>query len=515
MIMATYELCGVDSTQMDLSVASALRHRRSQERQVANEVLEKLSETVKEERSKIFLHFDTKQIKQDIGGEVKIVERLVIAVSSPVAERDQLLTAFPLEAGTGEAMAEAVYDILVSLDLHEYVMGIVADTTATNFGQYRGAIVVLQDFLGYPVLVIPCLHHVEELPPKHVMRLVSGRRTTGPGESIFLLYQSNFNEIRPFITNNLVLKTFNWDDHQWLENGDPHPMGELGKKVVEWGEGALRRDIFSRGDYKYSLKLLLRFLGVLLAGFKIERPKDVSPARFLQIGIFYLELAMLLNIPLVYKLFRGQEREEILWMAKFSALYYLPWMLRAKFPAKAPTIQIDAIYELRKLKKVAPAIAECALEVRLRHMELVSEENVMLAIADQSLASEEKEEMGKKLLENRDSWVPGMMVLAPVTVQQDLSTREDYWRNGRLPKLANFVGPRSFLLLDHLHWTQEDIDVFQQPFDDWEQNDKYRELCSVIRGMQVVNDTAERLIKLVKDRIPTVRSAVAASITDC
>ena len=148
------------------------------------------------------------------------VERLVIAVSSPVLERDQLLTAFPLETGTGEAMAEAVFDILVSLDLHEYVMAIVADTTATNFGQYRGAIALLQDFLGYPVLVIPCLHHVEELPPKHVMRLVSGRRTTGPGESIFLIYHSNFNEIRPLITNTVVLKTFDWEEHRWLENGD-------------------------------------------------------------------------------------------------------------------------------------------------------------------------------------------------------------------------------------------------------------------------------------------------------
>ena len=283
-------------------------------------------------------------------------------------------------------------------------------------------------------------------------------------------------------------------------------MGELAKRVVEWGQGALQHDIFSRGDYRYSLKLLLRFLGVLLAGFKIERPKDVSPARFLQIGIFYIELAMLLNIPFVYELFSGQEREEILRMSKFAALYYLPWMLRAKFPAKAPTIQIDAIYELRELRKVDPAIAECALEVRLRHMELVSEENVMLAIADISLSSEEKEAMGTRLLAGRASWVPGRMCLAPVSVQQDISTREEYWRNGGLPQLHNFVGPRSFLLLDHLHWTQEDINIFQQPFGQWMQNEKFRELCEVIKGMNVVNDTAERLIKLVKDRVPTVRS---------
>ena len=65
-------------------------------------------------------------------------------VSSPVLENDQLLCAFPLESGTGEAMAEAIYGMLVSAGLEQHVMGLVADTTATNFGPYSGAIVILQ-----------------------------------------------------------------------------------------------------------------------------------------------------------------------------------------------------------------------------------------------------------------------------------------------------------------------------------------------------------------------------------
>ena len=87
----------------------------------------------------------------------KVVERLVVVVSSPVLERDVLLCAFPLESGTGEAMADAVYSILCSADLQDHVGGIVADTTASNFGPYRGSITILQKYLEYPVLVIPWL----------------------------------------------------------------------------------------------------------------------------------------------------------------------------------------------------------------------------------------------------------------------------------------------------------------------------------------------------------------------
>ena len=40
-----------------------------------------------------------------------------------------------------------------------------------------GSIIILQGYLGYPVLVIPCQHPTMELPAKHVTRLVSGRKT--------------------------------------------------------------------------------------------------------------------------------------------------------------------------------------------------------------------------------------------------------------------------------------------------------------------------------------------------
>ena len=266
--------------------------------------------------------------------------------------------------------------------------------------------------------------------------------------------------------------------------------------------------MFERGDYRYSVKLLLKFLGVSLPDFFFERAKDTSPARFLVYGIYYLEITLTMNNAMVYELYTGAEREQIILMAMFSACYYLPNMLRAKFPAQIPTLTIEFVFELRKLKEVHPDIAECALEVMSRHLEPVSGELSILGIADKTLPDDEREEVGKKLLRLSQipgSWDPGNMEILPVKAP-NIVKEEIYWQNNDLPALATFTNRRSFLLLDHLGWKKEDLAVFDSPFSQWLRNKKFQELCTVIEGMEVVNDNAERTIKLIKDYIKTTKS---------
>ena len=260
-----------------------------------------------------------------------------------------------------------------------------------------------------------------ELPAKHVTRVVSGRKTTGVGETIFLKYKGIYNELKQIMENSGVpLKTFPWEQYTGT------PVERLARQVVEWGKEALKENLFDRGDYRYSIKLMLRFFGVVLPSFSFERPKDTSPARFLIYGIFYLEICMTLNHPLVYELFTGRERDEILMMATFSANYYLPNMIKAKYPASMPTQTTALVNELRQLREVHPDIADCALEVVSRHLEPVSGELVILGIGDTSLTDIERENMGKKLWSLRDTWVPGQMGIQPAAVP-DLVNDESFW----------------------------------------------------------------------------------------
>ena len=142
--MAFYELCGINPCDMNLSLSSALRSRHSATAFVAGNRIEDVVNKVNDSDSKVFLHYDTKIIEEDLEGVRQMVDRLAIVISSPCLERDVLLCAYPLESGTGEAQADAVYSILVAAGLQDRVGGIVADTTASNFGQYRGSIIILQ-----------------------------------------------------------------------------------------------------------------------------------------------------------------------------------------------------------------------------------------------------------------------------------------------------------------------------------------------------------------------------------
>ena len=250
---------------------------------------------------------------------------------------------------------------------------------------------------------------------------------------------------------------------------------------------------------------MLKFFGVPLEDFLLERPKDTSPARFLVNGIFYLEITMTMNCPLVYELYSGREREYIPVMAMYSACFYLPNMLKAKYPALIPTLTVDLVDELRQLKEIHPDIANCALEVVGRHLEPVSGELVIFGIADTTLPDLEREQMGQKLWRLQDRWEPGNMVIEPVQTP-NLINSERYWEENNTPALVPFINARSFLLLDHLGWSKEDLVVFSLPFSQWNTSQKFQELCRVINGMAVVNDNAERTIKMMKDYIKTTRS---------
>ena len=52
---------------------------------------------------------------------------------------------------------------------------------------------------------------------------------------------------------------------------------------------------------------------------------------------------------------------------------------------------------------------------------------------------------------------------------------------------------RSFILFDNFGWTLADLEVFELPIAEWNTSDKYNEIITVIEGLSVVNDCAERL----------------------
>ena len=68
----------------------------------------------------------------------------------------------------------------------------------------------------------------------------------------------------------------------------------------------------------------------------MARPCRVSKARFSQLALYYLQMYLLLDRPEAQELFTTDKVDEVLVMAEYCALHYIPWMLQAKFAASVP-----------------------------------------------------------------------------------------------------------------------------------------------------------------------------------
>ena len=86
---------------------------------------------------------------------------------------------------------------------------------------------------------------MQELIPKHLTRLLNGRPTTGPGETLFLKFYSARNEVQDLIAQDTVFKKFSYDQYSGT------PIVRLANHTRNWAEQELQHGSFSRGDYRW------------------------------------------------------------------------------------------------------------------------------------------------------------------------------------------------------------------------------------------------------------------------
>ena len=66
--------------------------------------------------------------------------------------------------------------------------------------------------------------------------------------------------------DDVIFNTFDWDKYRGT------PLYEVAEYVLAWAKKAYRESHYSRGDYRYSLELILVYLGSMeVQGFLIRR----------------------------------------------------------------------------------------------------------------------------------------------------------------------------------------------------------------------------------------------------
>lgn len=255
--------------------------------------------------------------------------------------------------------------------------------------------------------------------------------------------------------------------------------------------------VFPREDYRELLELAVTYLGGqvvrprqqggLAVGFRMRRPGAHNKTRFMYDGLYLLKIAMFLN----QFILPGRLQAQVVALAEFVALLYVPYWLQSSLAVAAPRLDCAFWVDLKCYRDCHPQgavqrnLADSARDSLKRHLWYLAEETVIFALFDPGLHNADKRSLARTLARTAR---PHQLAIGKPTMPHQLMTNN--------PRLPSFIGPRSWKLWDLLGKGREWL---QMPVAQWQQSQDYQRAESFVLGLKVVNDAAERCIRSISD----------------
>ena len=441
-----------------ISQASTLRVSKAGRSQMASEIQSNFKVP-----KFISVHWDGKILLNKEGTKDNRVA--VVITGHPNIQEGKILGISTVQEGTGYCEAHEIFAKLKKWDCLSNVLALVFDTTSSNSGKWKGACVILEQLLRRKILMLACRHHILELILSGVYKHIFGATKSPTNEDFkaFCMKWSSLNAQEK-------LKTLNLNSRE---------MKGQAENVIEFLTKLLSSsNSFPRDDYKEVAELSLVLLGVKPPQqFKMRKPGAMHHARWMS-AILYSAKMYLLSEQLCY----GKEYVEKLELfLQFATIVYVP----AWFTAP---ICVDSVYnDLRfwKALKCYPEkrIGEISLTILERHFWYLTEEISVFALFSSKITLEEKKKMAKQLLKypRKVDYESGVPTYPVITVNTRPNT---------------LIGQKSwtvFNLLGH------NADWLKQSPAEWAKDEEFNEANTILRNLKVVNDPAERAIKMITE----------------
>lgn len=372
-----------------------------------------------------------------------------------------------IDSGTGENIAKAIYSVLVEWNIAHKVVAASFDTTSTNTGSENGALAILNKLLGRQLIDLACRHHVHEIALKNVFGKKCGA-TSAPETLIFNRFAEKCDEIKHKKFNsglNDPIVRSNISDEECLQIKD-FCREQLKRKQIH-------------GDYKELLELTLTFLGVDDYGFRACGA--TSHARFMSKCIYSLKIFLYRDY---FKPFTPREQKCIRDISLFVVKLYIKFWFKCTNAIEAPNQDLNFLHEAFAYEENDKDISKALVDKLKNHLWYLSPEKVALSFFDPNVSLEVKRKMVNQLkakepvvtlIENRKHLDPKQLL------KNDLS---DFVSSKTKDFFSSFEFSTDFLELDP---------------SEWENNDQYQNAFDICSELFVVNDTAERGIKFLKD----------------
>ncbi len=155
----------------------------------------------------------------------------------------------------------------------------------------------------------------------------------------------------------------------------------------------------------------------------------------------------------------------------------------------APVVDLQFISEIYRYPDVQKDVAEAAIASCHNHLWYLSEE-LVLALFDEGLSHFWKTLMVKKMKNTPRIISTSFTPTKPKMPEFDSTC---------IPNLIDLIGPRSWLIFNLLRCSNKQIEWMQFPSMDWELFEDYRDLKAFFCGLEVINDSTERGVKMISD----------------
>jgi hypothetical protein len=175
-------------------------------------------------------------------------------------------------------------------------------------------------------------------------------------------------------------------------------------------------------------------------------------------------------------------------MCLFNALFYVKFWLSATSAADAPVNDLQFRNVLTHYRKVDPVVADAAVEALNRHLWYLTEEIAPLALFSNLVTEGEKKQIARELIRMKDD--SPLTLGVPIFPQVTDTT-----------KLPSLIGKQSWLLFQLLGINTDWLSLSPSQ---WISDGMYQKAATVVHHCKVVNDLAERAVKLITDFATTV-----------
>lgn len=437
---------------------SSIRRLRQQHRTVG---ASNLKEAFRADQS-LVVHWDGKLIPDLIGKEK--VDRLPVFVSG--MGTSQLLTVAKLPTGTGQAQADAVTAALRDWRVDTQVQAMCFDTTSSNTGRLNGACVLIEQALNRQLLFLACRHHIFELVIGAVFTSCMGS-SFAPEVSLFKRFQTYWE----------FLDLENFEDASTDEHVT-EALTDVKDDIIAFIVTQLS-EVQPRGDYREFLELSMIFLGEVPArGSRFMAPGPMHHARWMSKVIYSLKVWLFRS---QFKL-TARETKGLREVAIFSVRVYIKAWMTAPLAACAPYNDLLLMKSLVEYENINEAVSKAASTKLSAHMWYLSEELVGLALFDRNVPSSMKRGMVQSLeIEGEDDPPKRVQMNLPAIHASEL---KDFTTSTSKTLFQKMKLPDGFLVTDP---------------DTWEDDEDFQTALSIVKGMKVVNDQAERGVTLIQE----------------